>query len=63
MFVIIHQLISDNSLTTNLVNKEPSCEEESNAEENQSEVGEHCRVDRWHVPGHGADVRDGHDDG
>ena len=46
MFVVIHQLISDNSLTTNLVNKEPSCEEESNAEENQSEVGEHCRVDR-----------------
>ena len=44
-----------------LIDKEPSCEEETNTEENYGQVREDRRVDGRDVSGHGTDVGNGHD--
>ena len=44
-----------------LVDKEPSCEEETNTEENNGEMREDRWVDRGDISGHGTDVGNGHD--
>ena len=44
-----------------LIDKEPSCEEETNTEENYGEMGEDRGVDRGDISGHGTDVSNGHD--
>ena len=51
-----------NSATFHLVNKEPSCEKETNTEENDGEMREDRRVDGGDISGHGTDVGNGHDD-